>query len=157
MRDWVYKFESGEYLRKWRGYSPDLLGIYSYDDRIEGEERFQHCIGEFHGIGDVSWWITAEVEALSEDDQDCLEAILKEKSEWIDKKPKISRVLSESIGIESFHIRRLPTIKLKSVLDQTISIYEKVFESGTNKACLYPVTLSANERLNQLRDFRDGN
>ena len=40
MRDWVEKFENGEYLRKWNTYEPFILGCTAYSEYIDiGEEK----------------------------------------------------------------------------------------------------------------------
>jgi hypothetical protein len=46
-RPWVEKFETGEYLRKWNGYKPHILGCTSYSEHIGiGEDKFFKCVGE---------------------------------------------------------------------------------------------------------------
>jgi hypothetical protein len=39
MREWVYKFESGEYLREWRGFSPFWMGCFYGDSVMLGGEE----------------------------------------------------------------------------------------------------------------------
>jgi len=75
MRDWVERFETGEYLRKWRGIDPHwLLGIYCDEFKI-GENKYSHCMGSFYGIGDVEWWVKAELDKLTDQERDELESI----------------------------------------------------------------------------------
>lgn len=63
-RPWVAKFKSGEYVRSWNGFDPFYL-ISPYSSSFGDESEFSHCAGSFYGIGDVEWWIAAELEGLS--------------------------------------------------------------------------------------------
>ena len=66
-RPWVEKFETGEYLRKWNGHEPHVLGCTIYSEYIGiGEDKFFKCVGEFNGIGDVDWWIKEELDKFDE-------------------------------------------------------------------------------------------
>lgn len=77
-RDWMYKFETGEYLREFRGFEPYWCGCF-YGDSVQlgGEDEFSHCYDFFSGIGDVEWWISAELEALTDEQKDRLESLMK--------------------------------------------------------------------------------
>ena len=74
--DWQTKFASGEYLHEWNGYSPYFIGCMAAP-MYGGEEKFLHCCGFFSGIGDVEWWIKAELDKLSTEEQSELLNILK--------------------------------------------------------------------------------
>jgi hypothetical protein len=107
-RDWVEKFETGEYIREWRGYSPHWIGGLYCDSLNINEDKYIHCMGSFSGIGDVDWWITSELEKLSNEEQDELEKICRYKK-FIDNeaKPKeLINKLSEFFDCEFYHIHR---------------------------------------------------
>jgi hypothetical protein len=74
-RPWVAKFESGEYARSWNSYGPGLLAS-PYQQLFGDESEFDRCTGFFYGIGDVEWWVSAELEGLSPVQADRLLGIL---------------------------------------------------------------------------------
>lgn len=108
MRPWVEKIESGEYLYEWRGYSPFwVCGMYC-DNLNINEDKYINCTGAHYGIGDVEWWITAELDKLSEDEKDELEKICRYKR-FINNeaKPKeLINKLTEFFECEFYHIHR---------------------------------------------------
>lgn len=77
MREWVEKFKTGEYLHEWRGFSPFWLGCF-YGDGVVlgGEKEFSHCYDFFSGIGDVDWWIAAEIDKLTEEQKERMYSLL---------------------------------------------------------------------------------
>ena len=111
-RPWRAKFESGEYLRKWNGYDPILIGGLYFNSLDIGEERFSHCVDYFSGIGDVSWWITAELEQLTLEQLVELDNICRYKDYiehtflYSDEAHKILKKLEEFYGCEHYHISR---------------------------------------------------
>ena len=51
MRDWVRKFETGEYLREFRGYEPHWAGCFYGNDKVLNNDilKYTHCFGFFSG------------------------------------------------------------------------------------------------------------
>ena len=76
--EWKAKFENGEYIATWNGYSPYDIGCFTASDIVlGGEERYAKCHGWFSGIGDVVWWDKTELDKLPSQHQDNLLKILK--------------------------------------------------------------------------------
>jgi hypothetical protein len=113
-RPWVAKFKSGEYLSEWKGYSPYYIcGAYNEPFDI-GEEKFKHCTGSFYGIGDVDWWVVAELEKLTPEESNELELIMEYKK-YVDDTITNSGIVNKLTNLfncESQHIWRLGNRKI---------------------------------------------
>jgi len=71
------KLVSGEYLSKWRGFSPFYLGSpYGEKYTLGGEEEFSHCWSVYYGHSEIVYWIKKELDALSPDESERLYNIL---------------------------------------------------------------------------------
>jgi len=131
MREWVYKFESGEYLREWRGFSPFWMGCFYGDGVVLGGEReFSHCYDFFSGIGDVEWWITEEIEKLTEEQKERMYSILvrnKSVNTMLEEKRNFLYELADTLGIGSEYIARVGN-KLKKELVESDNPIEKYKE-----------------------------
>ena len=78
MRDHELKFQSGEYIHEYEGYTPFYIGnFYGSNFRLGDEEEFELCAEFFSGIGDVEWWIKKELDSLSEEQHVRLKNILR--------------------------------------------------------------------------------
>ena len=131
-RPWVAKFESGEYLSKWKGFSPAILGCTLYSEYMQiGEEKFFHCVGEFNGIGDVDWWIKEELDKLSVEQTKELELICNYKT-YLKNSITIDLIkqLSNFFGLESFHIYRTKQKNIAEFLNQINSFANKIYENS---------------------------
>lgn len=74
---WVDKFESGEYVSRYNGYSPFYIGnFYGYNVTLGGEKEFRHCAGAFSGIADVEWWDNEHLSVLTDEQKIRLTDIL---------------------------------------------------------------------------------
>ena len=148
-RPWVEKFKTGEYLSKWKGYDTILIGgPYSQNIGI-GEEKFSHCIDYFSGIGDVDWWITAELNKLTKDEESELEWICKYKT-YISKEVithKKVELLSELYGCEPFHIYRIGNTEILNLIEILNSSYKLIEKSS--RSCQDPKTLEWKAKVNQ--------
>ena len=142
-RPWVKKFETGEYLRKWKGFEPILIGG-AYSSLIGiGEENFSHCIGGFSGIGEVSWWFSEELDRLSVNEILELNKTCQYKS-YIDEfiSHELIVELSSFYKCETFHIHR---VGAKAILDLVVKMSEfrkLILESSKN--CLDEKTIQFN-------------
>ena len=150
-RPWVEKFETGEYLRKWNGYEPHVLGCTLYSEYIGiGEDKFLKCVGEFNGIGDVDWWITEELEKLSSDELKELEWICKYKTylnNFIthDLIVKISNLF----GCETFHVYRTNHKNIIDFCNQINDFYVKILNGS--KRCLDEKTIQFKDKNNPFK------
>lgn len=120
MRDFVHKLNSGEYLSKWRGFSPYWLGCFYGDSVIlGGEDKFSHCYDFFSGIGDVEWWIKKEIDNLTDDDKDEMESLMKRNKEFDTylRDNNIVGKLSDLLSLDTHYIHRLGNIYIKEILD----------------------------------------
>jgi hypothetical protein len=144
MREWVKKFESGEYLREWRGFSPFWLGCFYGDSvMLGGEEEFSHCYDFFSGIGDVEWWITEEIEKLTEEQKDRMYSIMtrnKSVDVMLDNNRDIFYELAHKLNIGSEYIYRLGN-KLRKELIESDNPIEKYKEFLKNKDVLNRLSL----------------
>lgn len=108
MRDFVKKFESGEYVKEWKGYSPFYAGnFYGSDLVMEGDRCFRHCCDFFSGIGDVEWWIVEELDKLSvEDKNELLSLLERNKKNYNRIRDNSDRIkeMSEILNLEGPHI-----------------------------------------------------
>lgn len=147
-RPWVEKFESGEYLRQWNEFEPILIcGSYSQNMDI-GESKFYNCVGGFSGIGDVDWWITAELEKLSSDEINELLLICKYKT-YLDKILRnydLIQKISNFYGCETFHIFRTGNKKMLEFISILNNFHKSIVEGSMN--CLDEKTIKFKEQEN---------
>ena len=156
MREWVEKFETCEYLREWRGFSPFWMGCF-YGDSVVlgGEEEFSHCYDFFSGIGDVEWWIAEEIEKLTEEQRDRMYSIMernKSVNDMLDNNRDIFYELANGLGIGSEYIYRLGN-KLGKELIESDNPIEKYKEFLKNKAVLNRLSID-DETYKQLVDTK---
>lgn len=99
---WQEKFKSGEYISEWNGYTPDYAGcFYGNSNCLGGEEKFRHCYDFFSGVGDVEWWIKAELDKLTDVEQSELLSILKRNKETNDFITKdLVKNICREVGID---------------------------------------------------------
>lgn len=129
-REWVSKFESGEYLREWRGYEPFFITGF-YFDHIGGEKEFSHCVGMFSGIGDVEWWISAELDKLTDDQKIRLESILRRDKTFRDQIKTHDRIkaLTDYFGLtDTCFIYRLGDDKLFNIFKTLNDVYNEAIQ-----------------------------
>ena len=144
-RDWMIKLDSGEYLSEWRGFSPYWMGcFYGQSVVLGGEEEFSHCYDFFSGIGDVDWWIAAEIEKLTDEQKDRMYSLMvrnKEVRTWIDGKSDDIREMCDVMGIGTEYVYRLGSKLIKQVLESPSPIeeYKKLLR---NKKILHRVVSS---------------
>ena len=139
-RPWVEKFKTGEYLNKWNGYDTILIGGGYSESLSIGEDKFQKCIGEFNGIGDVSWWVKKELDKLSPMDLEELKLICEYKT-YLGKFISFELVekLSELFGCDKFHIFRTGDKKILELCNE-LSEYTKCILASSN-GCLDQKTI----------------
>jgi hypothetical protein len=143
MREWVDKFESGEYLREWRGFSPFWMGCFYGDSvMLGGEEEFSHCYDFFSGIGDVDWWIADEIEKLTEEQKERMYLIMernKSVNDMLDSRLDVISLLCDTFDIGSEYIYRLGNKLRKEVVESDTPI-EKYKEFLKNKDILHRIS-----------------
>jgi hypothetical protein len=117
MRDFEYKFKSGEYIHEFNGYSPFYLGCMGSGTNLGSEEPFLDLHGFNCGIGDVVWWDKTKLDNLRQEDINMLLMLLyrnKKLAEYIDEK---CDKFSKSLGIDSFLIYRLGNKKILDLIN----------------------------------------
>lgn len=140
----MIKLENGEYLSEWRGFSPYWIGcFYGESVVLGGEEEFRHCYDFFSGIGDVEWWIAAEIEKLTDEQKERMYSLMvrnKEVSTWINGKSDDIRKMCDVMGIGTEYVYRLGSKLIKQVLESPSPIedYKKLL---TDKKIMRRVTL----------------
>jgi hypothetical protein len=130
------KFEDGAYIHTWNGFEPYYIGCFSSSVALGGEEKFDKCHGWFSGIGDVTWWVKAELDALSAEDQAELLAILTRNQNFNDNVKTHATVtyLAELMDVEGTHIiYRLGNLNIKRILDcegndARVAMYHQIVE-----------------------------
>lgn len=127
-REWMIKLENGEYLSEWRGFSPYWIGcFYGGSVVLGGEEEFKHCYDFFSGIGDVEWWIAAEIEKLTDEQKERMYSLMvrnKEVRTWINGKSDDIRKMCDIMGIGTEYVYRLGNKLIKQVLESPSPIEE---------------------------------
>ena len=145
---WIEKFESGEYLTKWNGYSPNILGCTVYSEYLGiGEEKFFKCVGSFNGIGDVDWWIRAEIDKLTPNEIDELDLICGYKTylrNFITHELIVK--ISNFFGCDTFHVYRTNHKNIINLCNQMNEFYKKILECSKN--CLDEKTIQFKEKIN---------
>lgn len=131
MREWVEKFKTGEYLHEWRGFSPFWLGCF-YGDSIVlgGEKEFSHCYDFFSGVGDVEWWITAEIDKLTEEQKERMYSLMfrnKSVDDMLSENSHILNMICAELNIGSEYVYRLGNKLRKQLVesDNPIESYKK--------------------------------
>lgn len=146
-RPWVEKFQNGEYLRKYKGYDPYLIGgLYSENIGI-GEEKFKHCMGDFSGIGDVNWWIKAELDKLTEEELKELELICKYKT-YLKNFINIDIInkFSKLFDCEFFHFNRTDEKDKLALINYLNDYYKLILKSS--EFCRNEKTFKLKEQKN---------
>jgi hypothetical protein len=124
--EWQEKFENGEYISTWNGYSPFYIGCFSAGDIVlGGEEQYARCHGWFSGIGDVVWWDKTELDKLSPEHQDNLLKILKRNKQFDDYKKKIYPELAKVLNVEKHQVA---CVKNKDLYDFLMLIHKKGYD-----------------------------
>ena len=114
---WQEKFETGEYIHKWNGYSPFYVGCFTGSGIcLGGEERYSKCHDFFSGIGDVLWWDKTELDKLTQEEQDDLLRILKRNKKFSEYKHKIVEDLAKALNVERCQIYRVSNKDLRDFL-----------------------------------------
>ena len=134
MRPWVKKFDDGEYLREWRGYANLAIG----------ENKYFHCVGEFNGIGDVSWWIEAEMSKLTDEQCAEVEAICAYKKYVKETIRSKTNYLAWKFSCESFHVSRLGDKTILEMLDTFENYRNKILKRSSG--CYDPKTIEFREQ-----------
>lgn len=141
MREWVEKFKTGEYLHEWRGFSPFWLGCF-YGDSVllGGEKEFSHCYDFFSGVGDVDWWIAAEIDKLTEEQKERMYSLLvrnKSVDDMLSNKRDFFTDMANKLDIGSEYFYRLGNKLRKELVesDNPIELYKTFLmdESILNK------------------------
>ena len=124
--EWKEKFESGEYISTWNGYSPFYIGCFSAGDIVlGGEEQYARCHGWFSGIGDVVWWDKTELDKLPPEHQDNLLKILKRNKQFDDYRKKIYPELAKVLNVENYQVA---CVKNKDLYDFLMLIHKKGYD-----------------------------
>lgn len=150
-RPWIEKFENGEYLRKWNGYEPGILGCTIYSEHIGiGEDKFFNCVGEFNGIGDVNWWIKEELDKLSQEELNELNLICGYKT-YLKKIIKHDLIvkISNLFDCEPFHVYRTNHKNIIGFCNQVSEFYDKILNGS--KECLDEKTIQFKEKSNPFK------
>lgn len=132
-RSFVEKLASGEYIHKWNGFFPILIGGSYSQSLFIGEEKYQKCIGEFCGIGDVDWWVVAELEKLTEEETAELIWICKYKS-YVREFISFNLVdkLATFFNCKHFHINRTGQYDILQLLLQLNQFDQLIDQSSKN-------------------------
>ncbi len=148
-RPFVEKFESGEYLHEWNGFSPFDLGAVAYSEVINdtSAEKYFHCVGEFNGIGDVSWWIKEEIDKLDSDQLTELRYIC-EYNQYIRKFVSVELVskLANFYNCSPFHIYRTGNNEILNLCNYLDLFYDKIVDGS--RGCLDPKTIEFKSQPN---------
>lgn len=116
--EFVKKFETGEYISEWNGYTPYYAGCFVGSSVVlGGEEKFSKCYDFFSGIGDVDWWIKEELDNLTEEQQQELLSILKRNKAFDDYKSKIIPELAKILNVKPYQIYRIGSKSLYDFLN----------------------------------------
>jgi hypothetical protein len=121
MRDWMLKLQSGEYIREWRGFTPYSLGcFYGSSVRLGGEGEFSHCYDFFSGIGDVEWWIVAEIEKLTDEEQERMYSLMvrnEKVATFIRENYHIIEEICDTLTMDNSYVYRLGNKLIKDIMD----------------------------------------
>lgn len=137
MREWVEKFKTGEYLHEWRGFSPFWLGCFYGDSvMLGGEKEFSHCYDFFSGIGDVDWWITAEIDKLTEEQKERMYSLLvrnKSVDDMLSDKGYFFSDMAKKLEIGTEYLYRLGNKLRKELVesDNPIELYKTFLMDDT--------------------------
>lgn len=150
-RPWVEKFENGEYLQKWNGYDPSILGCTIYSENIGvGEEKFFNCVGQFNGIGDVEWWVKSEIDKLTPEEIDELNLICSYKTYLKNfLTHELILKISNFFGCETFHVYRTREKSIINLCNQMNMFYEKILDGS--RGCLDEKTIQFKAKINPFK------
>lgn len=150
-RPWVKKFETGEYLRKWNGYEPYILGCTIYSQHIGiGEDKYFKCIGEFNGIGDVDWWIKEELDKLTQEEIIELKLICEYKT-YLNNfiTDDLINKISNFFECDTFHIYRIDHKNIIEFCNQINAFYNKILNNS--EGCIDTKTVEFKEKNNPFK------
>lgn len=159
-RSWQKGLRTGEFIREWKGFTPFFLGcFYGNDYKLGGEDEFSHCYDFFSGVCDVDWWIVAEIDKLTKEQQNRM-LFLMRRNKWVYDLVHVKEIIDHftlTIVKESYAWHRLGSylnyeyirthitryvkyshIKLPKVED----IDEKLIETNVNLLIKKPDTTS---------------
>ena len=157
-----YNFDNEIWLHKWRGYSSHFCGSYYGNKLILGDEKkFYHCFDfiDAHGVS-TSYWIKEELDKLSVEEQDELEAILKRNTENDKYKDELVELLSKLYEVDSCHFHRMYMKDLFNALTETANIFkkyiytEKVFDGEFKKKVIDNSDIEENSFIENYVDSR---
>lgn len=124
--EWKAKFENGEYIDTWNGYSPYDIGCFTASDIVlGGEERYAKCHGWFSGIGDVVWWDKTELDKLSPQHQDNLLKLLKRNKQFDDYRKKLVPDLAKLLNVPPSQVYRIGN---KDLYDFLMLVHKKSYD-----------------------------
>ena len=108
-RPFMIDLDEGRCVNKWRGFDPFWLGCFYGDSVIlGGEEKYSHCYDFFSGIGDVSWWVVAEIDKLSSEEQEEMYQLMVRNKAIADRITfELVYELAEMLGVETHYVYRL--------------------------------------------------
>jgi hypothetical protein len=117
MRDWETKLQNGEFISKWNGYTPHYAGcFYGSSIVLGGEDKYKHCYDFLSGICDVDWWIKAELDKLTPEEQEELLYFIKRNEAFDNYKNTIVPLLVKTLNVEPYQIYRIPNKILYDLL-----------------------------------------
>jgi len=130
MRSWQISLQKGEFILKWNGYTPHYAGCF-YGDKtvLGGEEKYRHCYDFFSGIGDVEWWIKAELEKLTPEEQTELLYFIKRNEAFDKYKNQVCPILAKALQVDPVQLYRVPN---KILYDFMKSIHFNANKPGEN-------------------------
>lgn len=154
--EWQEKLHSGEYLRKFRGYDPELIGgLYSESLNI-GEDKFGNCVDFFSEIGDVSWWIKSELDKLSTEQMFELITICEYKK-YIKEKINFEKIslISKLYGCKNFHVNRTGDKQILQFINIINEFRNNILQSS--KGCLDDSTIDFKNSKNdfEIKTFEE--
>jgi hypothetical protein len=79
----ISKFESGEWLDKWRGIESIWVDMSWFNRPELTLKKYIKCVGTYCGIGQVDWWYASELERLTDEEKDELETLCKKNRDII--------------------------------------------------------------------------
>lgn len=106
------RFNKSLHQKHFHGYTPHYLGCF-YGDKLKlgGEEEFSHCYDFDAGVCDVEYWITDELNNLSEANENLLLSLLERNKSFDDMLKndgwQIVEQFANLVGKETHDIWRL--------------------------------------------------
>lgn len=137
---WQDKFDSGEYIRKWRGFEPHYAGCFYGDSTVlGGEEKYRKCHDFFSSVGDVEWWVVEEINKLTDAEKDELEAILKRNQYFAEviRTPDRVKSLADFLGVVPQNVYRMKNKELYKIFKIIFDWYNNLCGKGVGKCLVY--------------------